>query len=121
MSKPNIESVREHDTLWVSLKESEASIQTSSEMGKKFDEFIESDIKRIAIDLGSVEFIDSSFLGTIVAAMKNAESQGIDFVLYGLKPSVKTIFGLTRLDKIVNIVADRAAAEKKFSGAESEG
>jgi len=114
MSELKIESTKENDTLWVSLKETEASIQISSMIGKKFDEFIDLDIKRIAVDMSSVEFIDSSFLGTIVAAMKSAGDKDIDFVLYGLKSNVRTIFELTRLDKIVNIVATRAAVEEFF-------
>ena len=114
MSEPKIESIKDNDTLWVNLRESEVSIHISSLIGKKFDEFIDLDIKRLAVDLSSVEFIDSSFLGTIVAAMKSAGDKDIDFVLYGLKSNVRTIFELTRLEKIVNIVTDRTAAEKFF-------
>ena len=121
MSEPKIESIKDKHTLWVNLKESEASIHISSMIGKKFDEFIEWDIKRLAVDLSSVEFIDSSFLGTIVAAMKSAGDKDIDFVLYGLKSNVRTIFELTRLDKIVNIVTDRKAVENFFKNWDNMG
>ncbi len=61
--------------------------------------------ERILLDLGAVDFIDSSGLGAIVAAMKQlGPGQRIDLV--ALRPNVDKVFRLTRMDTIFAIHAD---------------
>ncbi len=56
----------------------------------------------IVLDLSNVEFIDSSGLGAIVAAMK---SLGRDrkLALAGLTPTVERVFKLTRMDSVFSV------------------
>lgn len=57
---------------------------------------------RIILDLGKVDFIDSSGLGAIIAVMKAlAERQRLD--LAALEPAVDKVFRLTRMDTIFRI------------------
>ena len=57
---------------------------------------------RVVLDLEKVDFIDSSGLGAIVAAMKNLEPhRRID--LAGLNPSVDKVFRLTRMDTVFKL------------------
>lgn len=60
------------------------------------------DAKHVILDLSHVDFIDSSGLGAIVAAMKQ---MGRDRVLHlaGAQPNVDKVFRLTRMDKIFKI------------------
>lgn len=59
---------------------------------------------RIILDLSAVEFIDSSGLGAIVAAMKQLGSdRKLD--LAGLTPTVDKVFRLTRMDTVFNLFA----------------
>ncbi|EBA08205.1 STAS domain-containing protein [Sagittula stellata] len=57
---------------------------------------------RVVLDLERVDFIDSSGLGAIVAAMKlmppNAKLE-----LAGLSPAVDKVFRMTRMDSIFQI------------------
>jgi anti-sigma B factor antagonist len=53
----------------------------------------------IALDLSGVDFIDSSGLGAIIAALKQLNGRG-DLVIVGAKPSVLNLFRLTRMDKV---------------------
>ncbi|EPX79740.1 STAS domain-containing protein [Salipiger mucosus] len=55
--------------------------------------------RRVVLDLGAVQFIDSSGLGAIVAAMK-AMGEGQRLDLAGLTPMVDRVFRLTRMDAI---------------------
>lgn len=57
---------------------------------------------RIVLDLGNVDFIDSSGLGAIVAAMKQLED-GRTLDLCALTPNVDKVFRLTRMDTIFGI------------------
>ena len=64
---------------------------------------------RILLDLSSVNFLDSSGLGAVVAAMKQA-GPGRKLELAGLTPMVEKVFRLTRMDTVFTIHRDAAAA-----------
>lgn len=58
----------------------------------------------IVLDLGQVQFVDSSGLGAIVAAMKQmGKERRLD--LAALTPDVEKVFRLTRMDTIFTIHA----------------
>ena len=59
----------------------------------------ENGASRIILDLSTVEFIDSSGLGEIVAAMKQLGTAR-KLELAGLTPAVAKVFQLTRMDSI---------------------
>lgn len=57
---------------------------------------------RVILDLSEVEFIDSSGLGAIVAAMKQlGADRRLD--LAGLTPTVDKVFRLTRMDSVFKL------------------
>lgn len=55
---------------------------------------------RVILNLERVEFVDSSGLGAIVAAMKMLNGGGSRLELAALQPNVYKVFRLTRMDKI---------------------
>ncbi|MFK7751255.1 MAG: STAS domain-containing protein [Sedimentitalea sp.] len=58
--------------------------------------------QRVILDLSSVNFIDSSGLGAIVAAMKQLDAtRQLD--LAGLTPTVEKVFRLTRMDTVFKL------------------
>ena len=57
---------------------------------------------RVILDLARVDFIDSSGLGAIVAAMKQMP-QGRALELAALNPNVEKVFRLTRMDSVFTI------------------
>lgn len=64
---------------------------------------------RVILDLSTVEFIDSSGLGAIVATMKHlGNDRRLD--LAGLTPTVAKVFKLTRMDSVFNIFTTLDAA-----------
>ena len=65
--------------------------------------YIEKGNSTFLIDLGGVDCIDSSGLGTLVAIHKRALQNGGSVVIKGLHGLVKDLFELTRLDKVFEI------------------
>ena len=59
--------------------------------------------KTFIIDLGGVDYIDSSGLGTLVSIQKQALQHGGGVTLKGIHGLVKDVFELTRLDKVFKI------------------
>lgn len=64
---------------------------------------------RVVLDLGGVEFIDSSGLGAIVTAMKQLPD-GATLELAALMPNVDRVFRLTRMDTVFRIHASADTA-----------
>jgi anti-sigma B factor antagonist len=63
----------------------------------------------VVLDLGGVEFLDSSGLGAVVAARKLLGA-GRVLELAGLTPAVDKVMTLTRMGSVFPIHADLAAA-----------
>jgi anti-sigma B factor antagonist len=64
---------------------------------------------RVVLDLGRVNFVDSSGLGAIIAVMKHLGTDRT-LELAGLQPAVGKVFRLTRLDEIVKVHASSTDA-----------
>ena len=64
---------------------------------------------RVVVDMKKVEFVDSSGLGAIVAAMKQIGAER-KLELAALSPTVDKVFRLTRMDTVFTIHADAGAA-----------
>ena len=73
-------------------------------------ELIDEGPERVVLDLSGVSFVDSSGLGAIVAAMKQAGApQRLE--LAGLTRNVAKVFALTRMDRVFTIHDDVATLE----------
>lgn len=59
------------------------------------------------IDMEGVEFLDSAGLMALVSSFRTAQSQGKRINICSLAPSVKIIFELTQLDKVMPIYDSR--------------
>lgn len=70
---------------------------------------------RVVLDLDAVEFVDSSGLGAIVAAMK-ALPEGRKLDLAGLHGAVAQVFRLTRMDQVFAIHDSAEAALASADG-----
>jgi anti-sigma B factor antagonist len=65
--------------------------------------YIENEHKQFVINLGDVDYIDSTGLGTLVAVQKRALKKGGSVVIKDIKGLVKELFELTRLIKVFEI------------------
>jgi anti-sigma B factor antagonist len=88
----------------------EIDLHASPQIKEMLKTFIDQKLKRILVDLSGVTYIDSSGLALFIEAMQRIQAYGGVFGLYGLRPSVKSIFEIARLDQVFRIFADRAAA-----------
>ena len=75
----------------------------------KFREVIEDVEGKIVLDLSQVDFLDSSGLGAVVAALKLLGSDR-SLSLAGLTPTVAKVFRLTRMDSVFTIHDDAETA-----------
>jgi len=70
---------------------------------------------KFVVDISKCEFIDSTFLGVLVNALKKAAKTGGDLKLVGFQPAVRSMFELTRLYRVFETFEDAQTAVKSFS------
>jgi len=70
-------------------------------------------VKKIVIDLAGVSYVDSSGLATLVEMLKKTKSYGGKLRLSNLADKVKSLFEITKLEKLFEIFdnAEEALAD----------
>lgn len=85
----------------------EINISTSPELRKFFEKDLK---KKIVIDFEKVTYIDSSGLATLVEVLKKTKTQGGLLGLAGMSDKVKSLFEITKLDKLFSIFPNQKDA-----------
>jgi anti-anti-sigma factor len=91
-----------------------ATLREAEELKNNINENISRGYKKIIIDISSVEFLDSTFLGVIVNTLKKVAKLGGDLKLVGFKPVVRSMFELTRLFRVFETYGELQDAIKSF-------
>ncbi len=87
----------EKDGVAVFQVSGEINISTSPDFKKQFEKQTS---KKIVVDLEKVNYIDSSGLATLVELLKRTKSQGGMLGLAGMSDKVRSLFEITKLDKL---------------------
>src|SRR3954471_22379374 len=72
--------------------------------------------KKILLNLGDVNYIDSSGIGELVSAFTTVRNQGGDLKLLNLTKKVHDLLQITKLYTVFDVKDDEAAAVKAFAG-----
>lgn len=98
------------DGVTVYLVQGEINISTSPDLKKFFEK---QPAKKLVVDLEKVSYIDSSGLATLVEILKKTKSQGGSLGLSGMSEKVKSLFEITKLDKLFSIFPNHQEAVAK--------
>lgn len=88
----------------------EIDLHESSRVKEALQPLIAQKLKRILIDMSGVSYIDSSGLALFIEAMQRIQAYGGGFAIFGLRPTVQTIFEIARLHQVFRIFPDRETA-----------
>jgi len=80
---------------------------------KQLNDLVEGGENRIVVDLSATEFIDSSGLGALIAALKIARKAGGDLRIASPTRQVTTVLELSNLDRVLR---SYESAESAFDG-----
>ncbi|MBO9398899.1 MULTISPECIES: STAS domain-containing protein [unclassified Shimia] len=100
----NLSSKAEGGALVVSVHEARIDASVAIQFKDRMREETENAEGRVVLNLSEVDFIDSSGLGAIVAAMKQLGGEN-PLELAGLNENVDKVFRLTRMDTVFRIHA----------------
>ncbi|MEE2860203.1 MAG: STAS domain-containing protein [Paracoccus sp. (in: a-proteobacteria)] len=95
-----VEDVVTHLAVKVTEPRIDAAIATPFK--DKLREIVVKSRKPVHLDMASVDFMDSSGLGAMIAVRKSLP-QNIGMVLCALTPNVERVFRLTRMDSVFDI------------------
>lgn len=89
---------------------------TAPSVAASLEDILQSQIANIVVNLGQVNFVDSTALATLVQGMKRCRQAGGDLSLCCLSQPVRIIFELTRLDRAFTIFDTETEALHAFGG-----
>ena len=87
---------------------------SAKDIKEKVDSLTKENRVNLVIDMGAVDFIDSSGLGSLVSSLRSVNKLGGDIKISALQDQVRAIFELTRLHRIFGIYEESDAAAKSF-------
>ena len=87
----------------------------TTEVRDKIYGLLQDDVKKIVLDLGKVKWVNSSGLGTLIAAMTSVKNKGGDMRLANVTDKLESLFMITQLIKVFKTYesVDRAVASFK--------
>jgi anti-anti-sigma factor len=100
-------TVAEHTVLEVS---GEVDVYTAPGLRERLIEVIDAGGRRVVVDLGRVDFLDSTGLGVLVGALKRLRAAGGTLALVCDKEPLLKIFRITALDQVFPLFPTVAAA-----------
>ncbi len=97
----------------------EIDVYTAPQLRERLINLVESGARQVVVDLGRVEFLDSTGLGVLVGALKRLRSAGGELTLVCAQERLLKIFRITGLDRVFTLYDSVDAAVSR--GAEGSG
>src|SRR5439155_15698959 len=72
------------------------------------------DFRKVVLDVGRVQFVDSRGCGAILSCLKSVTESGGDLKLCHVTPAARTVFDLIRLHRICEILDTKEQAVAAF-------
>jgi anti-sigma B factor antagonist len=93
---------------------------TQSEVFRQqVDNALVAESEAILIDLQDITFIDSSGLGMLVVVLKKIRAAKKQMYVCSINDQVRMLFELTSMDRVFEVLPDRAAFEERLTNAAS--
>ncbi len=99
----------------IKLEETRLDAAQSIRFKEAVREIVDEGVTHILLDMGAVNFMDSSGLGALVSMMKYMGTEK-KFELTGLTPMVEKVFKLTRMDEVFQVYG---SAQEALSASEN--
>ena len=78
------------------------------------DDVLSAGATNLAVNLTDVSFLDSSGIGSLVRTFSTLKERGGEFRLFGASKQVAQTLRMVRLDKVLGVTEDEAAALASF-------
>ena len=103
-----------HDDLMVLSVSGNLDSLTVPDIRPEIEKIVASGVRKVALEMSSLEVIDSSGIGAIVSLFKRVRSLGGDVKIVGVRGQPREILRLLGLERAFDIVATLDEAAKRF-------
>ncbi len=100
----------------IELKGSLVGGEETDELSSAVADFVEQGNKKLIIDLGKVDYLNSTAIGVLVKAHTTYKKQQGQVKLCGINKNINNIFVITKLTLVFDVCDTREEAIKAFSG-----
>ena len=100
-------TVSDHTVLQVG---GEVDVYTAPKLRERISELLDGGIGAVVVDLGRVDFMDSTGLGVLVGGFRKSRTVGASFGVVCGKESLLKIFRITGLDQVLPLYQSVDAA-----------
>ncbi len=107
-------NINEQNGISICRAVGEIDINTAPQLKKVFDKLVKEKKDKIVINMENVDYIDSSGLATLVELLKNFRKYGARMKLTGLTSKIRSLFEITKLEKLFDISEKEEDAVKGF-------
>ncbi|MEA1997496.1 MAG: STAS domain-containing protein [Gemmatimonadota bacterium] len=104
--------VRNEKNLAVISVNGDVDLYSSPEMRNAITDLSKKKVPLVVVNLAEVDYMDSSGVATLVEGLRLVSSYKGEFRIACLKPSVREVFELARLDKVFSIFDSEEEAVK---------
>ncbi len=87
---------------------------SSIHLDNAFKEAMDNKEKNIVVDLSSLEYISSAGLGVFISHLDEFENEKVKMALFGINESVREVFSILGLEKLLKITATEEEAVASF-------
>jgi anti-sigma B factor antagonist len=105
------------DAVDVVLIKGRLDASSSQDAEKRINALLDGGSTKILINLSELDYISSSGLRVMLAALKRLKKTGGDLKLAGLKPAIQDVFSMAGFHRIFSIYGSEAEALESFGAA----
>ena len=105
---------QEENLTIVKVQTSRLDASIAPDFKKQMEEIIVENKNNIILDISSINFMDSSSLGAMVAVLKSMGNYG-KLLIAGASGTVLELFKLTRMDRVFTLTTDVADAKTQLN------
>lgn len=88
---------------------------SSIHMDQALKESLEAGEKKIGVDLTALSYISSAGLGVFISYLDEFEKQNVALAMFGINNTVKQVFEILGLEKLLTIVNTKQEAVEKLN------
>jgi len=98
----------------------EVDVYSASQAKQTMHELVDAGANHLLVDLGSTDYLDSTAMGVLVGVLKKVAEKGGSVRLVRLRPRIRRLFEITRLDRVLPIFESEEDALAELASQEGK-
>jgi len=106
--------IQDKETVTICYVSGDIDINSAPLIRKELEKVLSGKKAKVLVNLKDVSYVDSSGLATLVELLKNIRAYGGKLKVCNMAAKIKTLFEITKLDRLFEILPSEDDAVKSF-------